>query len=70
MAMEEFNEEKQRAKVAAGLSAGGPFFAKPNLAPAMRFVDGVPAEVRAKMFAGTIEQQPIQDAWVNRRLSK
>lgn len=64
--MEEFNEERQRAKVAAGLT-GGPFFASPSLAPAKKFVDGVPSEVQAKLFAGRIEQQPIQDAWVNRR---
>ena len=44
--LEEFNEEKQRAKVAAGFK-GGPFFQKPILAPSMSFVDGVPAEVKA-----------------------
>ena len=32
--LEEFNEERQRAKVAAGFK-GGPFFQKPILAPSI-----------------------------------
>jgi len=64
--MEEFNEETQRAKVAAGFK-GGPFFQKPNLAPSMTFAEGVPEEVRRAQDAASITQAPIQDAWVNRR---
>ena len=66
MALESFNEETQRAKVAAGFK-GGPFFAKPNLAPAMTFAEGVPEEVRKTQDAASITQAPIQDVWVDRR---
>jgi hypothetical protein len=60
MAIESFNEETQRAKVAAGWK-GGPFYTKPILHPAMTIVDAVPAEVKAKMFAAKVPSIPIKD---------
>lgn len=41
--MPDFNEDTQRAKVAAGFK-GGPMFNNPNLAPSVEFVEGHPGE--------------------------
>ena len=57
---EDYNEETQRSKVAAGLK-GGPFYKNPILHPAMTIVDAVPPEVKAKMFAAPIPSIPIKD---------
>ena len=40
-----FNEETQRAKVAAGMK-GGPFYTKPVVQEALKFVDGLEPEVK------------------------
>ena len=60
MAIESFNEETQRAKVAS-MFKGGPFFQKPMVHPAMTFVDAVPAEVKAKQFAAKVPAIPVKD---------
>lgn len=60
--MEEFNEETQRAKVAAGFK-GGPFFKSPMTHPAMSIVDAVPAEVKQKSFFSGIKQSAPTTPW-------
>ena len=65
--MEEFNEEKQRAKVGAGFK-GGPFMKNPILHPAMSSVDAVPVEVKEKMqTTAAIDQGTPEDPWYSRR---
>lgn len=66
--MAEYNEETQRAKVTAGFKGDGKYFKSPNLAPAMTFVDGVPAEVKSKLMnSGDMAQGKIEDPWYSRR---
>lgn len=66
MATESFNEETQRDKVAAGFR-GGSFFQNPILHPAMRFEEGLPAEVKEKMDFASPETIPVIDTWPARR---
>lgn len=63
--MEEFNAERQLAKVSAGLK-GGPFFEKPVTVPARQFVNGVPSEVLQVVGAEASAQGSILDPWVYR----
>jgi hypothetical protein len=64
--MESFNEERQRAKLAAGFK-GGNMFEKPNLSPSLVFVDGVPSEIKAKFQGKDIPQQTPTNTWFTRR---
>lgn len=64
--IEEFNEETQRAKVAAGFK-GGPYFKTLNTAAPMTFVDGVPSEVNAKFMGGTPSGGSISTPWNSSR---
>jgi hypothetical protein len=64
--IESFSASRNLARVAAGLK-GGPFFAKPNLAPSMNFVEGYPKEVMHKLEVGAFPQPMPQDAWNMRR---
>ena len=47
------SEEALRAKVAAGMK-GGPFYTQPMVPEAIKFVDGVPAEVKAATQAAKV----------------
>lgn len=60
--LESFNEETQRAKVAAGFK-GGPFNKNPMTHPPMSFVDAVPQEVKQKSFFGGIKQGTPGTPW-------
>lgn len=61
-----YNGEKQSAKVLSGFDRG-PFYAKPNVAPAMDFKEGYPASVDEAMdYMKTPPQKPF-DPWVYKR---
>lgn len=64
--MESFNEETQRAKVAAGFK-GGPFYKSLMTHPPMNIVDGVPQEVKQKSFFTGITQGTPGTPWVSSR---
>lgn len=64
--MEEFNEQTQRAKVAAGYK-GGPFYKSPMQHPKMTFVDAVPPEVRAKQMASATPKMNVETPWFSRK---
>lgn len=64
--IEHFDQDKNMARVTAGFK-GGPFYQKPNLAPAMNFVDGTDPLVSKKLLAGPIPQPTPIDTWVSRR---
>lgn len=64
--MDSFSDSKQLAKVTSGWK-GGDLLSKMNTPQPMRFVQGWPADVRAKLQNGTIERGTIRDPWVNRR---
>lgn len=64
--IESFSASRNLARVAAGLK-GGPFYAKPNLAPAMTINQGWPSETLAKLEAGAIPQPQPMDGWNMRR---
>lgn len=63
--MENFNEDTQRAKVAAGFK-GSDFFKEGNQAPAMTVVSGVPMEVNQKFEEQPIPKMMPGDPWVVR----
>lgn len=64
--IESFSESRNLARVASGWK-GGPFLAKPNLAPPMYIKQGWPDTTLAKLDAGMVPQpQPI-DGWNQRR---
>lgn len=64
--IEEFSESRNLARVASGWK-GGPFLAKPNLAPPMKIVPGWPSETLAKLDAGMVPQPTPLDGWSMRR---
>jgi hypothetical protein len=64
--IEPFNEQRNKARVNAGLK-GGPFFKNPVEVPARSIVDGYPAEVTEKMQGGKITQGTPIDSWNERR---
>ncbi len=64
--VEEFNWDRQMAKVAAGFK-GGPMFQAPNLAPAVNIGEGWPEGVDAKMKMGPTETPTPTDAWNQRK---
>lgn len=63
--MENFNEDTQRARVAAGFK-GSDFFKEGNQAPAMTVVSGVPSEVNQKLLEQPIPKATPGDPWVVR----
>jgi hypothetical protein len=66
MAIEEFNEAKNLARVTAGFK-GGPFNKNPNTAPKMTFVDGYPSEAVEKLQSQNgVYPGGITDPWVYR----
>lgn len=69
MAIEEFNEEAQRAKVAS-MFKGGPFYKSPMTHPPMSFTDGVPQEVKEKSFFTPIKQGTPTTPWNASRQAK
>lgn len=67
MAIEEFNEARNLARVTAGIREAGPFY-KTLLTPQpMKFVDGYPATFNEKRMGSPIKTSPIEDVWVARR---
>lgn len=64
--IEEWNEERQIARVTAGMK-GGPFFNKPNYQPQMSFVDGWEPTSKEKVKAEPLKPLPIADVWNQRR---
>lgn len=64
--MEEFNAERQLARVSAGFK-GGPFNKNPSMPTPKTFVEGWPAEVLRKLKAGPIPQPTPEDPWNMRR---
>lgn len=63
--MEEWNDDKQRAKVAAGYK-GGPFNKVPPI-PVKTIEDGYPPEVGEKLMYSGPAQGNVNDPWINRR---
>lgn len=64
--MEVFDDNKQRAKVAAGYK-GGQYFTKPLVIPARHFEDAMSTE--SQVSEGFMDQASgnVIDAWVERR---
>lgn len=60
-----FDEDTQRARVAAGFK-GSDFFMAGNLAPAMTVVNGIPPEVTEKLNVRAFPQMTPGDPWVVR----
>lgn len=70
--MDSYDEEKNLKRVADGWK-GGPFFKLPAPAPAMKIVQGYPAETVEKMkgcCAGMPQTGKIIDGWATRRAGK
>jgi len=63
--MESYSEEKQLARVKAGLT-GGPFFSNMNKQPSMKFVEGWPAGTAERLKHQPISQGTPVDAWNQR----
>lgn len=65
--IETFNQMKNMARVGAGFK-GGEYWSAPAIGPKLTFVDGIPAEVVAKLNAPTSVKQPTpMDTWNQRR---
>lgn len=64
--MEKFTEDSQRMKVAKGFK-GGPFNQPRKATPNLRFVDGVPSEVKSKLNAGPEASGKVSDCWYRRK---
>lgn len=64
--IEHFSAEKNWARVVSGLH-GGNFYQGPVNVPTFKIIDGVPAEVQAKLNYGPIEQPTPIDTWNQRR---
>lgn len=67
MAIEEFNAQRNLARVTAGLKEKGPFYNDLPTVPARTFKDGYPATFVEKMHGGPIKTGPILDVWNSRR---
>lgn len=63
---EEFDYAKNMNYVAQGFKAG-PFFDKPNLAPAMVFGSEEPLLTQKLQGQAKPEMAPVRDAWVDRK---
>lgn len=63
--LDEFDDDRQRAKVAAGFK-GGPFFMNPVEVPARHFEDGVPDSVKQVIGNVKITEGSVTDPWVYR----
>lgn len=61
-----FSWASATAKIMEGWS-DSPYFKTPILSPAVTIVDGVPAEVKAKLHAMTPSQGTVIDTWNQRR---
>ncbi len=67
MAIEEFSEMRNLARVTAGLKEPGPFYNN-LLTPQQRtFESGYPAEWTEKVMGAPIVDSPIEDTWNVRR---
>jgi hypothetical protein len=64
--IEEFNAERNLARVTAGFK-GGPFFATLPQPPAKSFVEGWPTETVAKLQHQGIAPGNVIDPWNQRR---
>lgn len=65
MAIEEYNAERNRAKVNAGLK-GGNLFQSPNTPQAMTVVDGIAPESQRMLGIQKPTQMGSVDAWASR----
>lgn len=63
--IEEFNWERNMARVATGFKAN-PFFNDPVLSPALTIGTSFPKEVEQKMQLGPTDQPTPTDPWVAR----